>query len=190
MSAGKQPGLADASASTLVLMDIQTRLTAAMPAKVLARLQRNCGHLIRSASLLDIPVFASEQYPGGLGQLEPEISRLLPGSARCYEKTSFSLAGVPAFLADLAQTGRSQVVLCGMEAHICILQTAIDLVHAGYEVFVVADAVCSRFRESYETALDRMGLSGVAITDSESVLFEWLRDAAQPHFKPLQALIR
>ena len=180
----------DAETSALVLMDVQTRLTAAMPPKVLARLQRNSGLLIRSAGLLHVPIFASEQYPKGLGHLETEISRLLPATCKIYEKTSFSLGAVPEFLADLAHSGRTQVALCGMEAHICILQTAIDLAHAGYEVFVIADAVCSRFRESYETALDRLRVGGVAITDSESVLFEWLRDAGNPHFKALQALVR
>lgn len=176
--------------SVLVIIDIQTSLTSVMPIKVLARLQRNTGLLLRAAKVLDVPVLASEQYPEGLGELEPDIVRMLPESARRYRKTSFSLAGVPEFMADLAASGKRQVMLCGMEAHICVLQTAMDLVRAGYEIFLVSDGVCSRQRESYEIALARLRDGGTTITDAEAVLFEWLGDARHPQFKSLQSLVR
>lgn len=176
--------------SVLVLVDIQTRLTAAMPMKVLARLQRNTGLLLRAARALGVPVFASEQYPEGLGELEPDIVRLLPEGSRRYRKTCFSLAGVGEFMADLSASGKRQVVLCGMEAHICVLQTALDLVRAGYETFLVSDGVCSRQRESYEIALARLRDGGTVITDAEAVLYEWLGDARHPQFKSLQSLVR
>jgi isochorismate hydrolase len=188
---GKQiAALCEAGNSVLAIVDVQSRLTAAMPAKVLARLQRNVTMLLKGAALLRIPVFASEQYPQGLGPLEPDVLRLLPENSRRYAKTSFSLAADPGFLRDLQGSGRRQVILAGMEAHVCILQTALELEGAGYAVFVVADAVCSRHRENYEIALARLRRTGVVVCDAESVLFEWLRDARHEHFKALQVLIR
>lgn len=176
--------------SALVIMDIQTQLTAAMPMKVLARLQRNTGLLLRAARTLGVPVFASEQYPEGLGELEPDVVKLLPEGSRRYRKTSFSLAGAETFMIDLAASGKRQVVLCGMEAHICILQTALDLVRSGYEMFLVSDGVCSRQRESYEIALSRLRDAGVIITDAEAVLYEWLGDARHPQFKSVLSMVR
>ena len=182
--------LCEVGSSSLVVVDIQSRLTAVMPAKVLARLQRNVTLLLQAAQRLRVPVFASEQNPQGLGPLEPDIVKVLPEGSRRYAKTSFSLAADAAFRKDLEATGRRQVVLTGMEAHICILQTALELAAADYDLFVVADAVCSRHRESYETALARIRHAGVSVCDAESVVFEWLRDSRHEHFKPLQALIR
>ena len=182
--------LCNAADSVLVVVDMQVRLTAAMPAKVLARLQRNTGLLIRAAVQLQIPVFASEQYPAGLGGIEPEILKLLPVDARRYQKTGFSCALAGTFLDDLSQTGRRRAILIGMEAHVCILQTAMDLREQDWQVAVAADAVCSRHRENYETALARMRHAGVDICDSESIVFEWLRDAGHEQFKTLHALIR
>lgn len=186
----RPPTLCDAADAVLMVIDMQVRLTAAMPAKVLARLQRNTGLLIRSAAELGIPVFASEQYPEGLGQIEPEILKLLPDGAGRYEKTGFSCALAPRFMEDLERTGRKQAVLIGMEAHVCVLQTAFDLRDAGYAVSVVSDAVCSRHRENYETALARLRHAGVDICDAESVVFEWLRDARHEQFKALHKLVR
>jgi isochorismate hydrolase len=182
--------LCDTNDSQLVIMDIQTHLTATMPAKVLARLQRNTGLLLNAAGLLGVPVYATEQYPKGLGNTEPDIVELLPESTRRYEKTTFSCAGAGDFLTDLKESGRNQIVLTGMEAHICILQSAIDLLNAGYQVFVAADGVCSRHRESYETALLRLRQTGVIICDAESILFEWLKDSKNEHFKAVQALLK
>ena len=176
--------------SALLLVDVQTHLTAVMPAKVLARLQRNIGLLLNAADLHNIPVFATEQYPQGLGSLEEAIIRLLPENARRYEKTSFSCVGADGLLEDLEASGRKQVIIAGMEAHICVMQTTLELLNNNYEVFVVVDAICSRHRESYETALTRLRTAGANIVDAESVLFEWVRDAKHEHFKALQAMVR
>ena len=183
------PLTCDADSSVLVVVDIQTKLTGVMPVKVLARLQRYTGILIKSANILKIPVFVTEQYPKGLGKLEQDIAVLLANDARRYEKTSFSCAGAAGFEEDLSGTGRKQIVLVGMEAHVCVLQTAMDLQSLGYQIYVVAEAVCSRHRESYETALNRMRQAGVIIVNAESVLFEWLRDAKNPEFKAVQSLV-
>jgi isochorismate hydrolase len=190
MKHGQGAALCEAGNSALVIIDIQSRLTAAMPAKVLARLQRNATMLLQAAQRLRIPVFASQQNPDGLGPLEPDIVRLLPEGSRRYAKTAFSLAADAGFRGDLESSGRRQAILIGMEAHVCILQTAIELCAAGFQPFVVADAVCSRHRENYETALLRLRQKGVIVCDAESVLFEWLRDSRHEQFKPLQALIR
>lgn len=179
----------DADSSVLLVIDIQTKLTGVMPVKVLARLQRYTGVLIKSANLLNIPVSVTEQYPKGLGKLEQDIDVLLAQDARRYEKTSFSCAGATEFVEDLSRSGRTQIILAGMEAHVCVLQTALDLRALGYQIFVVADAVCSRHRESYETALSRMRQAGVIIVNAESVLFEWLSDAKHAQFKTVQGLI-
>ncbi len=182
--------LCDRDNSVLLIIDVQTHLTAVMPAKVLARLQRNMGLLLNAARLLEIPVFATEQYPQGLGNLEQEIVNLLPEGTRRYEKTSFSCAGADNFSTDLQASARKQIILTGMEAHVCVTQTAIELINDGYQVFVVVDAVCSRQRENYGTALERLRSSGAIILDAESVLFEWMRDSRNEHFKTLQKFLR
>lgn len=182
--------LCNSEQSVLIVIDIQTKLTATMPAKVLARLQRYTRVLINSAKTLEIPVFVTEQYPQGLGKLESDIVNLLPADAKVYEKTSFSCTDAAGFCDDLSSTGRKQVIITGMETHVCVLQTAIDLLSFDYQVIVVSDAVCSRHRESYETALSRLRQTGVVVANAESILFEWLRDARHEHFKTLQPLIR
>ena len=173
-----------------MVIDIQTELTAVMPVKVLARLQRNTGLLVNTAARLALPVFATERSPGDLGVMEPEIRKLLPQAAHLYEKTTFSCLGAKNFAGDLTATKRKQAILVGMEAHVCILQTALDLHNRGYVVFVVADAVCSRQRENYETALRRLGRAGIIICDAESVLFEWIRGADEQLSREVQSLLR
>ena len=182
--------LCNANNSCLVVIDIQTGLTAAIPVKVLARLKRNINILLQSANTLSIPVLATEQYPKGLGPTEPEIVELLPDNVLKFEKTCFSCTDAENFLQQLKETGRKQVILVGIEAHVCVLQTAIQLIAKGYQVFVAADGVCSRHRENYEASLIRMSRANVVICNAESILFEWLRDAKHKHFKKLSSLIQ
>ena len=183
------PLLCRAENSCLVVIDVQARLTAVMPQKVLTRLKRNSIMLIKAAGMLSIPVFATEQYPKGLGSLDPDIIDALPGNSKRFEKTCFSCVNANNFINELDKCGRKQIILLGLEAHICVLQTAIDLLTAGLNVFVVTDGVCSRQRENYEAALQRMSQSGVIICNAESVLFEWLRDSNHEHFKTLSAMV-
>ena len=182
--------LCNADNSCLVVIDIQTRLTSAMPIKVLARLKRNINVLLQGAETLSIPVLTTEQYPKGLGPTEPEIVELLPDNTLRFEKTCFSCTDAEKFLDKLKETGRKQVILVGIEAHVCVLQTAIQLIAEGYQVFVVADGICSRQRDNYEASLNRMSQTGVTICNTESVLFEWLRDAKHEHFKELSRLVQ
>ena len=185
------PGLlCAADRSVLVVIDIQPRLTAAMPAKVLARLQRSASLMIRTAVQLDIPILATEQYPQGLGHLEPDIDRLLPPDTRKFTKTAFSCLGADGFIQALQALSREQVILIGMETHVCILQSTIELLNGGYRPVIITDAVCSRHRDNYETALNRMYQAGAVIANAESVIFEWLRDARHAQFKTIQGWLK
>ena len=176
--------------SCLLVIDIQTRLTATMPGKVLDRLKKNSSLLIKAAGILSVPVLATQQYPQGLGPIDSQISAALPPDCRHFEKTSFSCASAGEFMQELTKIGKKQIILTGIEAHVCVLQTAIDLKNAGYEVFVVIDAVCSRQRENYENAILRLQQAGIVTCNTESVIFEWLRDARHEHFKNLMTMVK
>ena len=182
--------LCDVENSTLVVIDIQTRLGKSMPGKVLSRVVENTVFLLRSAELIGVPVIASEQYPKGLGEFVWEVKSHLPEETHHIQKTSFSCCGSEEFMNVLEQSGRKQVILTGMEAHVCVLQTAIELQEKGYEVFTVGDAICSRRLDNYQNALERLEYLGVNQTNTESVVFEWLRDAKNEYFKDIAAWLR
>ena len=182
--------LCDQSLGQLVVIDVQERLAGAMASTELERVVHNTGVLLRAAGRLEVPVVITEQYPRGLGPLVPALASELPADCRRIEKTAFSCARADGFVAALEAVTRPQVVLAGMEAHVCVLQTAIDLVGRGFEVFVVADAVCSRDPRHRDVAMTRLAQAGVRVTVTESVLFEWLGDAAHPEFRAVSRLIR
>jgi isochorismate hydrolase len=189
-SAASGTGLCNAGDNLLLVIDVQTRLTAAMPEKVINRLRRHIGMLLKAATLLPVPVVATAQYPQGLGPIEDGIAALLPAGSARFEKACFSCAALAPLAEHLRASGRRQVVLAGIEAHVCVLASALELRATGYEVFVVGDAICSRHRENYENALHRLRQQGVVVTDTESVLFEWLRGSTHPHFKELSRMIQ
>ena len=120
-------GLCEAGKSQLVVIDIQTKLGAAMPAKVLNRVLQNTRLLLQTAELLDVPVHAAEQYPKGLGPLEPRVRECLPARVQRWEKTAFSCVRADGFLASLRDAGRTHIVVTGMEAHICVLHTVVGI---------------------------------------------------------------
>jgi len=182
--------LCDANHAQLVVVDIQTRLAAAMAEADRERVIRNAGILIQAAGMLGIPTIASEQYPKGLGPTEEAVAWHFPDSLTVFDKTSFSCYANEPFHQALTANGRQQVVLAGMETHVCVLQTAIELQADGYQVFVAADAVCSRDPQNHRNALDRLAQTGVVVTNTESVLFEWVRDARHPRFKDVSALVK
>jgi len=175
--------------SQLVVVDLQSTLLNTMQADDKNQLLKNTNVLITSASLLDIPVFITEQYPKGLGKTDAALSRSI-GDAPVYEKTRFSCLGASEFDRQVANSTRNQYIICGIEAHVCVLQTALELIALGKDVFVVQDAVCSRSGLNKENALIRIRQCSGIISNVESVLFEWLKDSKHEHFKKISALIR
>ena len=175
------PKLVRAGDSALVMIDIQERLAAVMPTR--EAMVRAAGILLEGAARLGIPVIYSEQYPKGLGPTIPELIAKLPQSAVRVEKTAFSACGA-------LPLKRSQVVLAGMETHVCVLQTALELAAAGHEVYVAADAVTSRAEANHAGALVLMHSAGVIVTNMESVLFEWMRESTHEQFREISKLIR
>jgi len=182
--------LCQANASQLLIIDIQERLCSTMSDKVLKQVIKNTNILIEAAGKLDIPVIRTEQYPKGLGPTHADIRGHDTNEHAVYEKTCFSGCGATGMETHLRDMHRPQVIMTGMEAHICVLQTAMELHALGKQVFVVEDAVISRSKHNFRNAITRLRQAGITVTNTESVLFEWLRDASNPQFKELSKLIR
>jgi nicotinamidase-related amidase len=177
--------LLERAKSLLLLVDMQERLLPAMTGA--AEVTAACGILLRAAGGLGVPLLASEQYPKGLGATIPALADLAP---RRLEKLEFSAYANLEIRDELKRAGREQILLAGIEAHVCVLQTALELIDAGYRVFVAADAIASRRPESRELAMQRIAKAGGTLVTTEMVLFEWLRSAAAPEFRPISKLIR
>lgn len=179
--------LLNADRSCLLVVDIQERLLPVMADA--SGVVANTVRLIEGAERLRVPLLASLQYPKGLGPLSPDIAARV-GAERRVEKVAFSCLGEPLYVARLEALGRPQAVVCGIETHICVLQTAMQLKARGYHPFVVADAVSSRRRESHDLALYRLAHNGIEVVTTEMVLFEWLGRAGTPVFKEISALVK
>lgn len=171
----------------LLVVDVQERLAPAIDqgAAAIANVRR----LLGAAGRLAVPVMVSEQYVRGLGATLGELLPL-PAGAERFEKIHFSCTSEPGFLDRLAAQKRRQIVVCGMEAHVCVLQTVLGLLAAGYAVFLVADASGSRTPANHGAALARAQAAGAAIVTSEMVLFEWLGQAATDDFRAVLPLIK
>ena len=181
--------ICSANDSLLLIIDIQAKLLSAIPEQDAALMLANSGTLITAAEILDIPIFLTEQYPKGLGRTDPLILEKLPETTRSFEKTGFSCCAAENFCQTLTKNASKQIILVGQETHVCVLQTAIELLNLGYQVYVVEDAVCSRKPSHKNNALQRLQHQGVIISNYESVLFEWLKDANHPQFKTISKLI-
>jgi nicotinamidase-related amidase len=173
----------------LAVIDVQERLCVAMDEKVLRQLTKNIGILLESAAELNIPVLVTEQYVRGLGATLPELKEKAAG-APCYEKMTFSCCGSAEFIEKLKATGRTQMIITGMESHVCVLQTVIELRDAGFDVHVVKDAVMSRSKQNWQTAIEVMTLAGAVPTCTESVVFQLLKVAGTEEFKKLSKLVK
>ncbi len=184
------PLLCSADSSQLLVVDLQIRLLAAMAESERGAMVENSEILLLAAQALEVPVLYTEQYPRGLGPTVPAILERMPAMSQRLEKTTFSCCDAEGFMQALQAMGREQIVLIGQEAHVCILQTALELAERNFRVFVVEDLVCSRYPRHKYNALARMRAAGVIVTNLESVLFEWLRDATHPQFKTISDLIR
>ena len=173
--------------AALVVVDVQE---AFRPAVIdFDRVARNVGVLVQGARTLELPVLVTEQYPKGLGKTVPEVADHLDG-VEPIEKVCFSAVAADEFAHKLEHTSRSQVLLCGIESHVCVNQTAEDLLARGIEVHVAQDAVSSRTVENSSLGLHKMEQAGAVRTSVETVLFELLRAAGTPEFKEVQALVK
>lgn len=179
--------LIDSRDSLLLIVDVQERLAPAIAGG--AAVEARIATLVRGARRLGVPVLASEQYPQGLGPTVPGLAALLEPAER-LAKRAFSCAAEETFLAALRGKGRGQIVICGMEAHVCVLQTALGLAAAGFSVFAVADAMGSRDPANRDVGLTRMTALGVQPVTAEMVLFEWLGRSDHEAFRDLLGLIK
>jgi nicotinamidase-related amidase len=177
----------DAKKCCLVLIDVQEKLLRVMqnPDGVV----KHCGILIQIARAFNVPILWCQQYPEALGLTVVPLAELLKGLSP-MDKLSFSCCGAPDFVRRLEALGVEAAVLCGIESHVCVFQTAMDLLRQGLKVHVIADAISSRTEENKQIGLARMTAGGVIINSTEMVLFELLRTAEHPKFKELAALIR
>ncbi len=173
----------------LVVVDVQERLFAAMEPDRRDEMIRNLKILVPAARRLDLPIVFTEQYPKGLGRTLPELSSLVP-DARPLEKTAFSCCAAAGFPERLADAHADHVVLAGVEAHVCVLLTALDLLARGVRVSIVADAVCSRRGESRELALAQARQAGVVVTSTETIVFGLLGHADTDAFREIAKLLR
>ena len=177
----------NAEETALLIIDVQTKLMAAM--EDTPRLCRNTGILLTAARELHIPVVVTEQYPKGLGPTVPEVAELLPPDVHMLEKSSFDAAR-DGLLPVLEALGRRSVLLCGDEAHICVFQTARSLLEAGYRVFAVEDAICSRSSANCRSGLALMDRMGACVLTAEGAAFDLLKVAQGPAFKAVSAAVK
>lgn len=173
--------------TALVVVDVQGKLAQLMYQK--EDLYKNLERLIKGAQVLQIPIVLTEQYPKGLGPTVTELSSLMP-DVKPIEKITFSCCGNDEFAQQLKVLGRRQLLLTGIETHICVYQTAIDLLGAGYEVQVVTDAVSSRKRSNKRVGLERMKAAGAVPTSTEMALFELLHIAEGDKFKEISKIVK
>lgn len=171
----------------LVVVDVQGKLAQLMYGR--DALFKNIQILIKAAKILDIPILWSQQCPASLGPTIPEIAELLTG-IQPIDKASFNCCGNEQFISKLNSLNRQQVLLCGIETHICIYQTAVDMREKGYAVFVIADAVSSRTLDNKQIAITKMQMIGINIYSTEMALFELLKTAEHPKFKQIAKLVK
>ncbi len=177
--------LLDRARSAVLVIDLQGKLVPLIESH--ERLVWNIRRLLDAAKLFSVPILATEQYPQGLGPTVEIIRELL---SEVPEKSMFSCRECSAHFRALWERGIRQLVVTGIEAHVCVQQTVLDLIAMGFELYVVVDAVGSRFAIDRETALTRMRASGATLTTCESAMFEWCESSADANFKALSRLVR
>jgi nicotinamidase-related amidase len=187
----RSPLLLSASESVLLIIDAQETFLTLLPRQ--RWLVWNLQRLTEGARILNVPCLATEQYPEKLGHTTSVVQTLLadnPWQATIPGKQSFSCAGCAGLIASLQEIGRRQVVIGGLETHVCVLQSALDLMTAGFDVFLSVDALGARFAVDHDTALRRMAAAGLTLTTTEGVLFEWCEQAGTAEFKQISQIVR
>lgn len=178
----------DREQAILVVVDVQERLVPAMPKKVYRKLSQSIDMLIKAAVELGVPIITTEQYPRGLGHTVSGLDSACKTTV--IEKVSFGCCGEQAFLEALKQSGRTQVILTGMEAHVCVYQTVLGLLESGYHVHLVSDAICSRNKNDYLAGVDNARCAGAVVTTTEMALFQMLKEAGTTEFKVVSGLVK
>ena len=182
------PSILDKTKAVLIVIDFQEAFRKAVPdfSLVASRISM----ALRGFQILDVPIIVTEQYSKGLGKTAEEILFTLPAEFEFIDKTAFSSCGAQSFLDNLQAVGASQIVICGLETHICVNQTAHDLLDRGFQVHLLTDAVASRFTADKQAGLAKMQMSGVIASSVEMALFELMRDSTHEQFKEIQNLIK
>ena len=188
MTSERHPNILDPARAVLLIVDVQEAFRTIIPEA--EGLAQRIARLARGMQILGVPVLVTEQYPRGLGTTVHEITEALNADTFKVEKTAFSSCGAASFAEHLDGLGRDQVVVCGIEAHICVNQTTHDLLHGGRQVHLAVDCISSRVEGNRRVALRKMQSSGALITTTEMAFFELMRDARHEHFKAVQALIK
>lgn len=181
----RSPELMSRADTALLVVDVQEKLLPFIANR--AAVAWNVRRLIDGARVLGLPVAATEQYPKGLGATVPELAVRL---GEIPSKLTFSCLGCPGIFEPWRGGGRHKILVAGIEAHVCVQQTVMDLLAEGFRVYVAVDAVGSRFDIDYRTALARMDSAGATLTTTEAALFEWCEVAGTPEFKSISALVR
>ena len=178
----------DLRQTALAVIDMQESFRG--PIQDFAELAARVARVAHAAQLLGVPLVVTEQYPKGLGRTASEIRAVLPEGLEPIEKTAFSSCGASEFAAQLERAGARQVLLCGIEAHVCVNQTAHDLLARGYQVHLLTDCISSRSVQNKQVGLEKMRQSGALPSSTELALFELMRDARHEQFKAIQKLIK
>lgn len=179
--------LPDRGSVALVVVDVQEKFAPAI--FEWERIIENTVKVIRGFRTLNLPIIATEQYPKGLGRTVPEVAAAL-GDCKPIEKTSFDCFGEKKFVDALKATGAKDVILCGIESHVCVLQTALSAQKAGYRVHLLADAVSSRKKLDYKTALKRMIRADILPSTVEMILFSLIKNKEDPAFKEIRGILK
>lgn len=186
-------GIANRNQAVLIVVDVQERLAAVMPRR--ADVIASADKLVRTASLVGVPVILTLQYPTGLGDVEPMLRAVAQSLVETtpvnwVNKIAFDCFAEPAFVEVLGNTQRRQLVIVGMESHICVVQTALSALREGFDVHVVGDGCCSRSEASHEAAMARLRAAGAVVTTTESVLYELVGEAGTDEFRELLKIVK
>ncbi len=173
----------------LLVIDIQEKLVAAMPEKIYRRMRQTVSMLVEAAGHLNVPVLTTEQYPKGIGHTVNELSNACQHGT-VVEKVSFGCCDEPSFVDALKASGRTQVIVTGMEAHVCVYLTVLGLLDKGYHVLLAKDAVCSRNKHDFLTGVEAARDAGAVVVTAEMILFQLLKHSTHPEFRQISKLIK
>ena len=180
----------DPAETMLLVIDVQTQLTAAMKPEVVAMVEANINILVNASKELTIPILCTEQYRKGIGPTLDSITKNMGNSFKPVEKLYFSAWGESAFRDIYGSINKKYVMISGMESHVCVLQTTLDLLEQGYLVHVISDAVCSRYKNDWENAMNFLREAGAVISTTEIAVFQLLKKAGTPTFRTISPMFK